>query len=317
MLEIIPPTTQIDFIGLRRPAIAMSILLCAIGIGMLFWPGAQMGIDFAGGSLVQARFKSAKAADEVRSMVGAAGVGAVDVQDLGRDGTEFLIRVPLTEEGSESVNKRVTSTLADVVGAGEVDILRVEAVGPRVGEALRQKAVLAVIFATLMMGVYIWLRFEWRFGLGAAAALAHDVLVTVTCLILFRYEFDLTIIAALLTVVGFSVNDTVIISDRIRENRRKDPRMPLAKVINRSINETLSRTILTTGTAILVTMSLFILGGSVIHGFAFALLVGFIVGTYSSIFISSPIVLFFEPATATSPERGEGRSRPAPAARRT
>lgn len=316
MLQIIPPNTQIDFVGIRRPAIAASILFCAIGIGVLFWPGAQLGIDFAGGSLVQVRFKSAKATDEVRGMVDAAGVGTVDVQDLGRDRTEFLIRVPLTAEGSESVNKRVTAKLAETVGADQVEILRVEAVGPRVGETLRQKAVLAVIFATLMMGSYIWLRFEWRFGLGAAVALAHDVLVTITCLIIFGYEFDLTIVAALLTVVGFSVNDTVIISDRIRENRRKDPRTPLAVVINRSINETLSRTILTTGTAVLVTLALYLLGGSVIHGFAFGLLVGFVVGTYSSIFISSPIVLFFEPAAAPLAERREGRTRAA-ATRRT
>lgn len=317
MLEFISPNTRFDFVGIRRPAIALSLLLCALGIGLLFWPGAQLGIDFAGGSLVQVRFKTAKAADQVRAAAGAAGVGVVDVQDLGRESTEFLIRVPLSAEGSESVNKRVTAQLAETFGVEEAEIRRVEAVGPRVGEALRWKAMLAVIFATFMMGVYIWLRFEWRFGVGAAAALAHDLLVAVTFLIVFGYEFDLTIIAALLTVVGFSVNDTVIISDRIRENRRKDRRSPLATVINQSINETLSRTILTTGTAVLVTLALFVLGGTVIHGFAFTLLVGFVVGTYSSIFISSPIVLFFEPAAATTPERREGRASSTAAARRT
>ena len=264
---------------------------------------------------MQARFAAPKATDEVRAAV--AEFGAVDVQDLGRDSTEFLIRVPLSEENSESINARVTAKLAQTFGADKVEILRVEAVGPRVGEALRAKALLAVLFSTLMMGVYIWIRFEWRFGLGAGIALLHDVIITSGFLVLFGYEFDLSIVAALLTVVGFSVNDTVIVSDRIRENRAKDRRAPLADVINRSVNETLSRTILTTGTAVLVVVSLFVLGGSVIHAFAFALLVGFIVGTYSSIFIAAPVVLFFEPAGApAATERGAARSS-APASRRS
>ena len=174
-----------------------------------------------------------------------------------------------------------------------------------------------MVFATVMMGAYIWLRFEWRFGVGAAVALLHDVLITIGALSLFNYEFDLTIVAALLTIVGFSVNDTVIVSDRIRENMRKDRRAPLATIINRSINETLSRTMLTTGTAILVVLALFFLGGNVIHGFAFTLLVGFIVGTYSSIYIASPIVLFFESAAEAAAEArgGAGGGSPRPEAR--
>jgi preprotein translocase subunit SecF len=194
----------------------------------------------------------------------------------------------------EAVTKKVTTSLEERFGADQVDVLRVEAVGPLVGRALREKALLAIVFATVMMGIYIWLRFEWRFGIGAAVALLHDVLLTVGALIVWNYEFDLTIVAALLTIVGFSVNDTVIVSDRIRENMRKDRRSSLAAIINRSINETLSRTILTTGTALLVVIALFVLGGTVIHGFAFALLVGFLVGTYSSIYIATPVILFFE-----------------------
>jgi preprotein translocase subunit SecF len=162
----------------------------------------------------------------------------------------------------------------------------------------------------VLMGAYIWFRFELRFGIGAAIALIHDVLITIGALSLLNYEFDLTVIAALLTVVGFSVNDTVIVSDRIRENMRKSRREPLSKIINNSINETLSRTILTTGTALLVVLALFILGGNVIHGFAFTLLVGFSIGTYSSIYVASPIVLYFEPS------RGKARARAAAAAGR-
>ena len=163
---------------------------------------------------------------------------------------------------------------------------------------MRQKALLAVLFSTLLMGSYIALRFEIRFGVGAAVALLHDVIVTAGALVLMNYEFDLTIVAALLTIVGFSVHDTVIVSDRIRENMRKSRRQPLATIINQSINETLSRTVLTTGTAVLVILALYFLGGAVIRGFAFTLLVGFLIGTYSSIFVASPIVLAFERSSA-------------------
>jgi len=192
------------------------------------------------------------------------------------------------------VTRRVTTALSSKFGEGDLDVLRVESVGPRVGEALRERAVLAVAFATLMMGIYIWARFEWRFGLGAAAALVHDVFLTIAALVVFNYECDLSIVAALLSVVGFSVNDTAVISDRIRESMRKDKRMSLREIVNRSVNETLSRTLLTTGTSLFVVLALYLLGGNVIHGFAFTLLAGFIVGTYSSIYIASSLVLYFE-----------------------
>lgn len=313
MMQFIPPNTNFDFVGRRHVLMAVSAGLVLLSVGLLVLRGAKMGIDFAGGSLVQVRFAAATETDAVRKAIGSS-LEAVDIQDIGREQTEFLIRLPLSAEDSESVNNRVTAALDQSFGRDKVEILRVEAVGPRVGQELRQKAILAVLFATLMMGVYIWIRFEWRFGVGAAVALVHDVLLTVGALIIAGYEFDLTIVAALLTIVGFSVNDTVIVSDRIRENRGKDRRAPLAEVVNRSVNETLSRTVLTTGTAVLVVTSLFLLGGPVIHGFAFTLLIGFIVGTYSSIFIASPVVLFFEPKAA--PTR-EGRTATSPAARRT
>jgi preprotein translocase subunit SecF len=180
------------------------------------------------------------------------------------------------------------------MGAESFEVLRTEMVGPKVGKDLRRKAILAVIASTIVMGVYVAFRFQPRFGVGAAVALVHDVAVTVGWLLLFKYEFDLSVVAALLTIVGFSVNDTVIISDRVRENMRKMRRESLATIVNLSINETLSRTILTTGTAIMVILALYLLGGSVIHGFAFALLVGFVSGVYSTVFVAAPLVLFFE-----------------------
>ena len=315
MMQLIPPNTRFDFVGFRKTALIISLALTAVSVGLMVFRGPKMGIDFAGGSLVQVRFKEATHADKLRESLGAAGFEAIDIQDMGREHTDFLIRVPMSADDTESRTKKVSSTLKDSFGNDNVEVMRVESVGPRVGEALRGKAIWAVLASTLMMGIYIWARFEWRYGVGAVIALLHDVIMTVGFLIAFGYEFDLTIVAALLTVVGFSVNDTVIVSDRIRENRRKDRRTSLAELINTSVNETLSRTILTSGTAILVTLALFLLGGPVIHGFAFALLVGFTVGTYSSIFIAAPVVLYFERGTASAPE-ARGRQS-APAARRT
>ena len=316
MIELIPHNTRFDFVGFRKKALIISLALTAVSALLMITKGPKMGIDFAGGSLVQVRLATPTHADKLRESLAGAGFEAVDIQDVGRDQKDFLIRVPMAADDTESRTQKVATTLKNSFGADQVDVLRVEAVGPRVGQALRGRAIWAVLASTLMMGIYIWARFEWRYGLGAVIALAHDVIMTVGFLIAFGYEFDLTIVAALLTVVGFSVNDTVIVSDRIRENRRKDRRTSLAELINVSVNETLSRTILTSGTAILVTLSLFLLGGPVIHGFAFALLVGFTVGTYSSIFIAAPVVLYFERGAASAPVSRGGRES-APAARRT
>jgi preprotein translocase subunit SecF len=293
-MELIRPNTTIDFIRYRNVATLGSLAVILVGAAVLFMRGQpNWGIDFSGGALVHVRFDRAVGTGEVRAALGDLALGADAVQDAG-GGAEFLIRLPLKGEATEDPTRAVSEALAAKFGKEHVDILRVERVGPRIGEALRQKAIWAVTFATVMMGVYIWIRFEWRFGVGAAVALAHDVLVTLAALVVWNYELDLTIVAALLTIVGFSVNDTVVVSDRIRENMRKDRRSTLADIINRSINETLGRTFLTSGTAITVVVALFALGGSVIHGFAFSLLIGFIAGVYSTIYIASPVVLFFE-----------------------
>jgi preprotein translocase subunit SecF len=317
MFELIPPNTKIDFLGRTRLALTISLILMALSLVLVAVRGPNLGIDFAGGSLVHVRFASAKQTDDVRDALAKTELPTLDIQDTGGTGTEFLIRVPLTDQGSEAISERITATLRESFGADQVEILRVEAVGPRVGEALRGKAILAVLLATLMMGVYIWLRFEWRFGVGVGGAILHDVIIVVGFLVLFDYEFDLNIIAALLTVVGFSVNDKVVVSDRIRETRRKDRRSPLGQIINTSVNETLSRTILTNGTAFVSVLSLYLLGGSVIHGFAFALVIGSLIGTYSTVFVASPIVLFFEPKAApTTTAPRERRAAPATASRR-
>jgi preprotein translocase subunit SecF len=301
-MELIKPGTKVDFVGYRHPAVILSMLLNIAALVLLIARGGpNYGVDFSGGTLMDIKVTPPPPISDVRGAMASVKLGDVTLQEFGGSG-EFLIRLPLADveaSGEDvSLSKQVSEALDAKFGKGKVDILRVESVGPRVGSDLRRKAILAVVFSTVMMGIYIWFRFELRFGIGAAVALVHDVLITIGALALLNYEFDLTIVAALLTVVGFSVNDTVIVSDRIRENMRKSRRESFASIINSSINETLSRTILTTGTAILVILALFFLGGNVIHGFAFTLLVGFVTGTYSSIFISSPIVLLMEPVRA-------------------
>lgn len=308
MLELLPPDTRFDFLGYFRWAAVLSGTLILVGLLSILVRGPNYGIDFAGGTLVHVRFTEDVEISEVREALEPITSAEFTVQDFGAV-HEYLVRMPEADpELKKGLAQRVDEALsARFPGEGSFEILRVESVGPRVGKDLRQRAVLAVLAATVMMGAYIWLRFELRFGIGAAVALFHDVVITVGALSLFGYEFDLTIVAALLTIVGFSVNDTVIISDRIRENLRKSRREPLASVINRSINETLSRTILTTGTALLVIIALFFLGGEVIHGFAFALLVGFIAGTFSSVFIAGPVVLWFGRSPTPLPTAARSR----------
>jgi preprotein translocase subunit SecF len=294
-MELIKPGINIDFVGYKNYMLVASAIAIVLSILILIVHGGpNYGIDFTGGVLVHLRFNEPKSAGDVRAAVLNLDLGESNIQDFGTSGTEFLVRLPLAASEVKNASDKLTTTLEDKFGKGTFEVLRVEVVGPRVGAELRQRALLAVFFSTLMMGAYIWFRFEWRFAIGAALSLMHDVIITVGFLALFHFEFDLTIIAALLTVIGFSVNDTVIVSDRIRENIRKNRRDSLAKVMNRSINETLSRTILTTGTSVVVTLALFFLGGNVIHGFAFALLVGFIIGTYSTVYVAAAIVLVLD-----------------------
>ncbi len=294
-MELIKPNTNFDFVRFSRWAIGFSFALVFIGIGsLLYHGGPNYGIDFVGGTVVHVKFNKPTAISDIREALTSMDIANVTVQDFGQGGGEFLIRMPVIESGAEDVSAKIQKGLVGKFGEQAFEVRRVETVGPKVGKDLRKKAILAVLFSTLMMGVYIAFRFEPRFGLGAATALLHDVFITAGALSLLNFEFDLTTVAALLTVVGFSVNDTVIVCDRIRENMRKARREGLASIINKSINETLSRTIITTGTAVLVIVALLLLGGEVMHGFAFALLVGFVIGTYSSIYVASPIVLWFE-----------------------
>jgi preprotein translocase subunit SecF len=294
-MELIKPGTNIDFVSYSKWAFMLSGTLILLGLGSFWYHGGpNYGVDFAGGTVVQVKFNQATGIADIRQALATVNIANVTVQDFGQGENEFLIRMPESATGAEDLSPQIQQALTAQFGAQAFEVRRIETVGPRVGKDLRRKALLALLFATVMIGAYIAFRFEPRFGVGAAAALTHDVLIAAGILSLRNMEFDLTVVAALLTVVGFSVNDTVIVCDRIRENMRKMRRETLATVINRSINETLSRTIITTGTAVFVIVSLLILGGGVIHAFAFTLLVGITVGTYSSIYVASPIVLLWE-----------------------
>jgi len=292
MLQLIRSDLNIDFIRWRTPAMVFSGTIMLIGIlSLILKGGPNYGIDFAGGLLVHVRVDPAVKIEEVRQVADSTQVGAISVQQFESQPGEYLLRVPTADE---SMGGGIAATLKNGLRAAFAskgfEELRTEMVGPQVGKDLRRRAVLAVLFATLVMGIYIAVRFEFWFGVGAAVALFHDVLVVIGALSLNNVEVDLTILAALLTVVGYSVNDTVVVSDRIRENMRKDKRTPMAKLINDSLNQTLSRTILTGGTTFMVLIVLFLYGGGTIHGFAFTLIVGLLIGTYSSIFIASPVV---------------------------
>jgi preprotein translocase subunit SecF len=294
-MELIKPGSKVPFTSYRKIAVILSTIVNLLVLVMLFVKGPNLGVDFSGGTVVQLKFQQPVSIPDIRRALESINLGGSEIQDFGREGdNEYLIRLEKTSVEIGALGEQIKKALSDQFGADTFEIRRVEFVGPKIGEDLRRRGVLSVIVATIMMGVYIWFRFQFQFGIGAVIALIHDVLVTVGALMLANYEFDLTIIAALLTIVGFSVNDTVVICDRIRENMRKIKRENLESIVNTSINETLSRTLITTGMALLVLFALYFLGGAVIRPFAFALIVGFISGVYSTIFIASPVILFWE-----------------------
>jgi preprotein translocase subunit SecF len=296
MFEIVKPGININFIKLRRIAFTFSALVIGVGLlSLLMKGGLNYGIDFTGGLMVHVGFEEEVSIGQVRGAVDDVGLGDISVQEFGNQGHEYLLRVP---SGDSSVGggraATIKEALRDSLAGSGFEELRTEIVGPRVGKELRRRGILSVLFATLMMGAYIAFRFQLRFGVGAGIALLHDVLVTIGALSLANVEIDLSVVAGLLTVVGYSVNDTVVVSDRIRENMKKFSREDMASLINTSINETLSRTVLTTGTSLMVLFALFFVGGGVIHGFAYTLIIGLSVGTYSSVFIASPVVEYMK-----------------------
>ncbi len=293
-MQIIKHDTNIDFVGRRKLALIISGVVILLGlVSLVVNGGPNYGIDFVGGTLVQVKFAENTDAGKIKDSLTSLDLGTVVVQHFGDDANEFLIRIQKTHEDKD-LSTVIPGILEASYGAGKVDIRRVEMVGPQVGKDLRQKGLLSILYAMIGILIYVTWRFELRFAVGAIIALVHDVLITLGAFSLTGREIDLPIIAAFLAIIGYSLNDTIIVYDRIRENYGKHQKQGFIAVVNRSINETLSRTLLTSGTTLLVVMALFIFGGGVIHNFAFALLVGILVGTYSSIFVASPVLIFWD-----------------------
>ncbi|MGH7947964.1 MAG: protein translocase subunit SecF, partial [Candidatus Binataceae bacterium] len=284
-LQLIPSNPNIDFVGKRYIFVAISTLINLAAIVLLFTVGLNYGVDFAGGSVVQLEFSKTTDASSIRAALEPLNLGELTVQDFGaKSSNSFLVRLPKVAH-MERLGPSVESALTRSYGAGVAKVVRVESVGAKVGSDLRQKAFLAVIVATVFMGVFIAWQFRhvsWSFGVGAVIALIHDVMVVIGALVITQLDFDLTTLAALITVIGYSVHDTIIVSDRVREDSAKRRREPLESMMNRAINETLSRTILTSGTAISVLAALLIFGGPILRPSAFTLLIGFITGVYST-----------------------------------
>ena len=292
-MQLIKDKTHFDFMGKIKGAMVLSGIVILIGLGSIAVSGGlKYGIDFAGGTLVQLQFKSPPDIEVIRDGLKTIGLGESTIQEFGSK-KDILIRVERSEEKLEAVGAMIKRSLSGEFNIDEITLERVEMVGPKVGRDLREKALLSILYAIIGIVIYISWRFEFQYAIAAIIALIHDVLVTMGAFSIFDKEFTLVIIAAFLTIIGYSLNDTIVVFDRIRENLRRRGKSSLSEIINSSINQTLSRTLLTSGTTLLVVMALFFFGGEIIHDFSFALLVGVFVGTYSSIFIASVFLVYW------------------------
>ena len=285
--------TNFDFQGKRRIAFAFSAAMIVIGIiSLLFHGGPRLSIDFMGGLAIRLQFEQTVSEAEVRTALKELGIPSSEVKTIKELGEvpEILIKV-MGDEGSSAIQHEVTTGLQEYFKDNRLEVRSVDSVGARIGKELASSAILAVLVTLLLVLIYLSWRFEFRFGVGAVVALFHDVLITLGIFSLLNLEISLPVVGAFLTIVGYSLNDTIVVYDRIRENLKKKTSFSLEKVINISINETLSRTVITSGTTLVVVLTLYIFGGQVIHDFAFALLIGVVFGTYSSMYIASPILL--------------------------
>ena len=295
-MQWIKPNTNYNFLRYKwiAPAASGVVILASI-LSLWLKGGPNYGIDFSGGILVQIRFNKEISAGEVRDALDSLGLPHLLVQRFGaKEDHEYLVRVGQMETDLEGLSNSVETALKERFGADSTEVRRTELVGPKVGAELRRKGLLAVLYSNIGILIYLTFRFEFRYALGTVLAVVHDALITIGCFSFLNKEIDLTEVAAILTIIGYSVNDTIVLFDRVRENLRKIRKQSLEKVLNTSINETLSRTVFTNFTVLMVVLVLFLLGGPVIHNFAFAMLVGCVVGTYSTVYVASPIVLFWD-----------------------
>ncbi len=289
-LRLIPPDTNVRFLALRKRAYVVSILLLLVSAVSLGAQGLNFGIDFIGGTLIEVRTKEAADIGAMRSTLSGLDLGEIGLQEFGQP-TDVLIRVQ-QQPGGDAAQQASVAAVKQALGDMVEEYRRVEVVGPKVGGELIQAGAISVALALLAIMAYIWFRFEWQFGVGAVLALAHDVITTIGIFSILQLEFNLATVAAVLTIAGYSINDTVVVFDRVRENLRRYKTLPMIDLLNRSVNETLSRTVMTSVTTLLALLSLFFLGGEVIRDFAFAMIWGVLIGTYSSIWIASATLLW-------------------------
>lgn len=307
-LKLLPEETHIDFIGKRYIAFALSLLLVIGSFALVVTKGLNFGIDFTGGTLIEIRLEEQPDLVEMRGLMAGLGIGSVSIQEFGEP-TDVMIRLGQQEGGEDAQQEaidKVRGALDGRYGEGGVDYRRTEFVGPQVGEELKKAGLLAVLFSLAGILIYIWMRFEWQFGVASIIALVHDTALIVGLFALTQMEFNLATVAAILMIAGYSINDTVVVFDRIRETMRKYKKKPLADLFNMAINQMLSRTVMTSVTTLLALFSLWLFGGEVIRGFVDALLVGVVVGTYSSVFIAAPVLLFMN----LRPEAQEAEAEP-------
>jgi preprotein translocase SecF subunit len=298
-----PDDTRIPFMGWRRFSFMVSGILSVLCFLAYFTLGFNTGIDFEGGTLIEIQTKDGPAdLGAIRERLGDLNLGEVQVQEFGAP-TDVLIRV-VRQEGGDEAQQVVVQRIQDAFG-DEVDYRRIEVVGPRVSGELAQNGTLGVLLALIGIMVYVWFRFEWQYAVGAVIATLHDVVLTIGLFAVMKLEFNLSSIAAILTIIGYSLNDTVVVYDRIREMRRKYKRMHLITMLDLAINQTLARTTMTAATTLIALLSLYLFGGEVIRAFTFAMLFGVVVGTYSSIFIAAPVLIFLDPQLAGDKTAGE------------
>jgi len=289
-VDFFPHGTKIPVMEWRRFCVGISLIAAIIAVALLSTKGLNFGIDFKGGSLFEIQTKSgAVDIPDLRSRVGSLDLGEVQIQGLDEP-TDALIRVE-EQEGGETAQQEAAGKVQDALGE-DIEIRRVEVVGPAVSGELQQAGIIAVTVAIIGILLYIWFRFEWQFGVAAILALVHDIVITMGLFSLLGFDFGLSEVAALLTLAGYSINDSVVVFDRIRENLRRYKKMPLVDLLNLSINEMLSRTVITSTTTFVAVLALYVFGTEVIRGFSFAMLFGILIGTWSSIFIASPFLLW-------------------------
>ena len=282
---------NINFVSKFKTANIASIIIFILSIFLITFKGLNYGIDFKGGTLIELRTEKSISASTIRDSLNSMDLGDINVKKFGKEG-DYLIKVEQKSVNNSNLIQTIKQTLSENLSA-EVDFRRVENVGPKVSSELLESSIIAISLALAAMLFYIWVRFEWQFSVGSIVALFHDVIITLGIFSLLSLEINLSIIAAVLTIVGYSMNDTVVIYDRIRENLFKFTKISISDVSNLSINETLARTIITSMTTLLALFSIYILGGEILRGFSFAMILGVLIGTYSSIFVASPILKFF------------------------